>query len=215
MKIRVLVADDHALVREGIRHVLDSETDIEVVGEASNGTDAVNLALEQAPDVVVLDITMPGETGLKAAARLLELLPSTRVLLLSMHDNVEYVREGIRIGTHGYILKDSAGEELCAAIRAVFVGGTFFSPSVVRRLSQHDTTAEAALPGSIDSLTPREKDVLIGIAGGHTNKSIAAELGISPRTVEAHRESLMKKLQIHTVAGLTRLALESGIVREN
>ena len=195
--------------------MLDSEKDIEVVGEASNGTDAVSLALEQSPDVVVLDITMPGETGLKAAARLRELLPSTRVLLLSMHDNVEYVREGIRIGTHGYILKDSAGEELCAAIRAVFVGGTFFSPAVVRRLSESDNTSDSSFPGSIDSLTPREKDVLIGIAGGHTNKSIAGELGISPRTVEAHRESLMEEASDTHGSGTYRLALESGIVRES
>src|SRR6476620_2077300 len=113
--IRVVIADDHALVREGIRHVLDAEPGIDVVAEASNGREAVELALLHTPDVVLLDITMPEETGLKAAARLRELLPSARVLLLSMHDHVEYVREGMRIGTHGYILKDSAGEELRAA----------------------------------------------------------------------------------------------------
>ena len=139
--IRVLVADDHALVREGIRHVLDAEPGIEVVAEAANGREAVELAVRHNPDVVVLDITMPEETGLKAAARLRDLLPSARVLLLSMHDHVEYVREGMRIGTHGYILKDSAGEELRAAIRAVHAGGTFFSPAVVKRLSAGDVPA--------------------------------------------------------------------------
>lgn len=211
--IRVVIADDHALVREGIRHVLDAEPGIDVVAEASNGREAVELALLHMPDVVLLDITMPEETGLKAAARLRELLPSARVLLLSMHDHVEYVREGMRIGTHGYILKDSAGEELRAAIRAVHAGGTFFSPAVVRRLtgSGDATMAPAAVP--VEGLTPRERDVLVGIARGLTNKAIAGELGISPRTVEAHRESLMKKLQIHSVAGLTRLALEAGLVR--
>ncbi len=213
--IRVLVADDHALVREGIRHVLDAEAGIEVVAEASNGREAVELALQHVPDVVLLDITMPEETGLKAAARLRELLPSARVLLLSMHDHVEYVREGMRIGTHGYILKDSAGEELRAAVRAVHAGGTFFSPAVVQRLT--GSAAESAAPAavSVDGLTPRERDVLQGISRGLTNKAIAGELGISPRTVEAHRESLMKKLQIHSVAGLTRLALEAGLVRES
>jgi DNA-binding NarL/FixJ family response regulator len=212
--IRVLVADDHALVREGIRHVLDAESDIIVVAEAANGREAVELALQHTPDVVVLDITMPEESGLKAAARLRDLLPAARVLLLSMHDHVEYVREGMRIGTHGYILKDSAGEELRAAIRAVYAGGTFFSPAVVRRLS----TGEAAPPQAtslLESLTPRERDVLQGVARGLTNKAIAAELGISRRTVEAHRESLMKKLEIHNVAGLTRFALEVGAVRES
>lgn len=212
--IRVVIADDHALVREGIRHVLDAEPGIDVVAEASNGREAVELALLHTPDVVLLDITMPEETGLKAAARLRELLPSARVLLLSMHDHVEYVREGMRIGTHGYILKDSAGEELRAAIRAVHAGGTFFSPAVVRRLTGSGADAPAPAAVSVDGLTPRERDVLVGIARGLTNKAIAGELGISPRTVEAHRESLMKKLQIHSVAGLTRLALEAGLVRE-
>ncbi len=211
--IRVLVADDHALVREGIRHVLDAEPDIDVVAEAANGREAVELALLHRPDVVVLDITMPEETGLKAAARLRELLPSARVLLLSMHENIEYVREGMRIGTHGYILKDSAGEELRAAIRAIFAGGTFFSPAVVRRLSTTDPVVTR--PNSLlDLLTPRERDVLDGVSRGLTNKAIAAELGISRRTVEAHRESLMRKLEIHNVAGLTRFALEAGFARE-
>ena len=212
-RIRVVLADDHALVREGIRHVLDADAAIEVVGEAANGADAVTLALQHTPDVVLLDITMPGENGLRAAARLRDVLPSARILMLSMHDNAEYVREGMRIGTHGYLLKDSAGEELRAAIRAVHAGGTFFSPAVVRRL-----TAAPEIPPpppaqqQLAQLTPRERDVLQGIADGKTNKAIAAELGISRRTVEAHRESLMRKLEIHNVAGLTRFALEVGLL---
>lgn len=211
-RIRVLIADDHALVREGLRYVLDADPLIEVVAEASNGRIAVELALEHTPDVVVLDITMPEETGLKAASRLRELLPATRVLLLSMHDQSEYVREGMRIGTHGYLLKDSAGEELRAAIRAVHAGGTFFSPAVVKRLSTADAVAERSPAAQLEQLTPRERDVLGGVARGLTNKAIAAELGISRRTVEAHRESLMRKLEIHSVAGLTRFALEAGMV---
>ncbi len=209
--IRILVADDHALVREGLRYVLDTEADFEVVAEARNGREAVELALHHQPDVIVLDITMPEETGLKAAERLRELLPSARVLMLSMHDQTEYVRESMRIGTHGYILKNSAGEELRAAIRAVHAGGTFFSPAVVRKLTgapPAEVTNAAAL---LDTLTPRERDVLDGVARGLTNKAIAGELGISRRTVEAHRESLMRKLEIHNVAGLTRFALEVGL----
>lgn len=211
-RIRVLIADDHALVREGLRYVLDADPMIEVVAEASNGRLAVDLALQHLPDVIVLDITMPEETGLKAAERLRELLPSVKILLLSMHDQGEYVREGMRIGTNGYLLKDSAGEELRAAIRAVQAGGTFFSPAVVRRLTSLEPTPVATTAVALDQLTPREKDVLAGVARGLTNKAIAAELGISRRTVEAHRESLMRKLQIHSVAGLTRFALETGIV---
>jgi DNA-binding NarL/FixJ family response regulator len=211
-RIRVLIADDHALVREGLRYVLDADPLIEVVAEASNGRVAVELALEFRPDVVVLDITMPEETGLKAAARVRELLPAAKVLLLSMHDQGEYVREGMRIGTHGYLLKDSAGEELRAAIRAVHAGGTFFSPAVVRRLAAAEAVPENSPALQLELLTPRERDVLGGVARGLTNKAIAAELGISRRTVEAHRESLMRKLQIHSVAGLTRFALETGIV---
>jgi DNA-binding NarL/FixJ family response regulator len=213
-RIRVLLADDHALVREGLRYVLDADPAIEVVAEAANGRIAVELALEHKPDVIVLDITMPEESGLKAAARLRELLPAARVLLLSMHDQGEYVREGMRIGTHGYLLKDSAGEELRAAIRAVHAGGTFFSPAVVRKLASSETTDADAPTAQLDLLTPRERDVLAGVARGLTNKAIAAELGISRRTVEAHRESLMRKLQIHSVAGLTRFAMEAGVVRD-
>ncbi len=213
--IRVLVADDHALVREGIRHVLDAEPGITVVAEAANGREAVELALQHRPDVVVLDITMPEETGLKAAARLRDLMPDVRVLLLSMHDQAEYVREGMRIGTQGYILKDSAGEELRAAIRAVHAGGTFFSPAVVKRLTSAATVEAPAAAALLAVLTPRERDVLDGVARGLTNKAIAADLGISRRTVEAHRESLMRKLEIHNVAGLTRFALEVGLAQES
>ncbi len=209
--IRVIVADDHALVREGIRHVLDAEPGIEVVAEASNGRDAVELAMQHHPDVVVLDITMPIETGLVAAARLRQLLPNARILLLSMHDNIEYVREGVRIGTHGYILKDSAGAELRAAIRVVFSGGTFFSPAVARRLATQDVAIAEVADSPLAQLTPRELDVLRGVSRGLTNKAIAGELGISRRTVEAHRESLMRKLAIHNVAGLTRFALDAGV----
>ena len=211
--IRVLVADDHTVVREGIRHVLEGEPGFEVVAEASNGAEVLALAERHRPDVAVLDISMPGESGIQVAARLRRSLPETRILILSMYDNAEYVMESVRAGAHGYILKDTAATELRRAIRAVQNGEAFLSPPVAGRLT-------AAVRGELEreqrtsdfaSLTAREREVLAGIAHGRTNKEIAASLGISHRTVETHRESLMRKLRIHTVAGLTRFALEAGL----
>ncbi len=209
--IRVLVVDDHAVVREGIRHILEGESGFAVVGEASNGADAVRLAAEQRPDVVVLDVSMPGESGLRVAPRLREAAPEARVLIMSMHDNAEYVREGVRAGASGYLLKDSAAAELRLAVRAVHAGGSYFSTPAALGLSAESAQREpsAATP-SLDVLTAREREVLGGIARGLTNKEIAGELGISHRTVETHRESLMRKLGIRTVAGLTRFVLDAG-----
>lgn len=206
----MLVADDHTIVRTGIRHVLEGEEGFEVVGEAADGSAALSLALELRPDVIVLDISMPQESGLEVAARLRSSASSSRVLILSMHDNAEYVLESVRAGAHGYLLKDTAATELRNAVRAVCRGESYFSPPVASRLS-------AALRGEhqthpLDQLTGREREVLLGIARGRTNKEIAAELGISHRTVETHRESLMRKLQIRTVAELTRFAIATGIV---
>jgi DNA-binding NarL/FixJ family response regulator len=211
--IRVLVADDHAIVRTGIRHVLESEPGFAVVAEAATGAEALDLAGSLHPDVAVLDISMPGESGLRVAAELRQRSPDTRVLILSMHDNTEYVLESLRAGAHGYLLKDSAATELRGAIRAVRRGESYFSPAVAGKLSavvRGDAAASAA--GALAQLTARERQVLVGVAQGHTNREIAQHLGISHRTVESHRESLMKKLGVRTVAGLTRLALEAGLV---
>jgi DNA-binding NarL/FixJ family response regulator len=211
--IRVLVADDHAIVRTGIRHVLETEPGFTVVGEASNGAEALALALELAPDVAVLDISMPGVSGLQAAAELRSRCPDTRVLILSMHDNTEYVLESLRAGVHGYLLKDSAAAELGAALRAVCRGESFFSPPGARQLGA-GVRGELAgeHPDALALLTVRERQVLVGVAGGRTNKEIAQELGISHRTVESHRESLMRTLGVYTVAGLTKIALEEGLI---
>jgi DNA-binding NarL/FixJ family response regulator len=205
--IRVLIADDHAVVREGIRHVLSTDEEFEVVGEAANGADAVALAQSLAPDVVVLDISMPGLSGLDAAARIRASVPHTCVLMLSIHDHEEYVLQSLRAGAHGYLRKDSSPAELRGAIRALRRGGSFFSGNVVRTLSSALRKEQR-----IAQLSAREREVLVEIARGRTNKEIAAALGISVRTVESHRESLMKKLEIHGVAALTRFALESGLV---
>ena len=211
--IRVLVADDHTIVRSGIRHVLESEPGFTVVAEASTGGEALELASSLHPDVVVLDISMPGESGLRVAAELRRRVPETHVLILSMHDNTEYVLESLRAGAHGYLLKDTAATELRDAIRAVRRGESFFSPPIASRLSavvRGDATESSA--GALGQLTARERQVLVGVAQGHTNREIATQLGISHRTVETHRESLMRKLGVRTVAGLTRLALEAGLV---
>lgn len=210
--IRVLVADDHMIVRTGIRHVLESEPGFEVVGEAANGADALALAAELLPDVVVLDISMPDVSGLELAARLRD-TGGTRVLILSMHNNAEYVLESVRAGAHGYLLKDTAATELRTAIRAVCQGESYFSPPVASRLSAAVRGERDQGPGGLEQLTAREREVLLGIAQGRTNKEIATELRISHRTVETHRESLMRKLQIRTVAELTRFALGAGILR--
>jgi DNA-binding NarL/FixJ family response regulator len=211
--IRVLVADDHTVVRTGIRHVLESEPGFEVVGEAENGTEAMSLAAQLHPDVVVLDISMPGLSGLEVAAQLGETTGNPRVLILSMHNNAEYVLESVRAGAHGYLLKDAAAAELRTAVRAVWRGESYFSPPAASRLTAAVRGKHSTHP-TLDQLTGREREVLHGIARGHTNKEIAAELGISHRTVETHRESLMRKLGIRTVAELTRFALDAGILRE-
>ncbi|MGH7644646.1 MAG: response regulator [Gemmatimonadales bacterium] len=211
--IRVLVVDDHAVVREGIRSVLVAQPGFRVVGAAADASEALALAERHEPDVVLLDITMPGESGLTVASRLRDLLPATRVLVLSMHDRTEYVLEAVRAGASGYLLKDASPATLREAVGAVHRGEAYFCPVIARRLSaalRGELEAEQRR-GTVGRLTPREREVLLRIASGRTNKQIAAELSISPRTVETHRESLMRKLRIHTVAGLTRFAIDAGL----
>ena len=214
--IRVLVADDHAVVREGVRIVLSAEHGFEVVGEAGSRADVIALAREHRPDVVVLDISMPDGTGLSAIGDIHAAAPGSRVLILSIHDHEQYVLESVRAGAQGYLRKDSSPAELRDAVRAVNRGESFFSTAVAGRLAaglrQEATKHERA--GRLSTLSARERAVLVGVAAGKTNKEIAADLDISPRTVESHRESLMRKLEIRSIAGLTRLAVEERIVSE-
>lgn len=212
--IRILLADDHALVREGIRRVLEEDPEFEVVAEAADGEQAVALAREHMPDVAVVDITMPNASGFEVTARLQTEAPTIRVLILSMHDDVEYVMRAVRAGARGYLLKDEAGPaQLREAVRAVHAGSSFFTSAVAARLAAGLRGEEGEQHGpGLEVLTARELDVLKGIAAGLSNKQIAADLGISRRTVESHRESLMRKLDIRTVAGLTRFALDSGLL---
>lgn len=209
--IRVAVVDDHAVVREGIRRVLESEPGVTVIGEGANGAEALHLALRVKPDVLVMDVAMPGQTGLQVAAELLRLGTSSRILILSMYDQPEYVLESVKAGARGYLLKDSPPAELRRAVRAIARGEQFFPPAIAARLTDA-LRPHVPEPKVTDVLTPREMDVLVGIAAGETNKQIAARFGISHRTVETHRESLMAKLDIRTVAGLTKLALEEGLI---
>ncbi len=219
--IKVLVVDDHSVVREGIRHVLDDGVRFAVIGEASSGVEAVSAAVALQPDVVVLDISMPGGSGLHAVSELLERVPQIRILMLSVHDDLEYILESVRSGAHGYLRKDSTPAELRDAITTVRSGDAWFSPQVARQLAealrngtapQEPIDRQVKPPQAVDVLTGREREILIHIAEGKTNKEIGAALGISTRTVEAHRDSLMRKLGIRTVAGLTRLALEQGLL---
>ena len=212
--IRVLVADDHAVVREGIRHVLAEAHGFDVAGEASSGEEAIRLAAECEPDVIMLDVSMPGGTGLEVIGDVQRAAPQARVLILSVHDEAEYVLQAVRAGAHGYLRKDSSPNELRDAVRAVDRGESYFSPAMASRLSDalRIESDRSTRQSKLAQLTARERDVLEGIANGETNKEIAARYGISPRTVETHRESLMRKLEIHSVAGLTRLAVEEGLV---
>jgi two-component system response regulator NreC len=211
--IRVLIVDDHPLAREGVRTIVAAEEGFEVVAEAGSGEEAVLLAARLRPEVVVLDLSMPGEGGLGSVPRLREVAPETGVLILSVHDHPEYVLEAVRAGAQGYLRKDTSPAELREAIRAVYRGESFFSPPVARQLSAalRNETRREEQGAKLDRLTVRERQVLAGIAGGRTSKEIAGQLGLSPRTVESYRESLMEKLTIRTVAGLTRFALDSGV----
>lgn len=213
--IRIVVADDHALVREGIRRVLDEVAEFEVVAEAANGQEALDCVKRTKPDVLLLDLTMPGIGGLGVTRLIRSESDRPRVIILSMHDEAEYVLRAVQAGADGYLLKDDAGPKMLRhAVTVVHSGESFFSPRAAGALAVSVRNVESnPSPQPIDSLTGRELDVLRLLASGESNKQMAAELGISRRTVESHRESLMKKLGIRTVAGLTRLALEQGLLK--
>jgi two-component system response regulator NreC len=207
--IRILLADDHALVRHGFRMILAAQPDMEIAGEAGNGREAVELAQKLKPDVVVMDVTMPELNGIEATRRLIELSPRTRVLALSMHKDAVYVREILRAGARGYLLKDSADSDLLAAVRAVAKGEGYLSPGVSDAVLS-DYRRHVTDP--LDLLTSREREVLQLIAEGKTNKEIATSLGLSVYTVEAHRGRLMEKLNLHSTGELVRFAVRSGLI---
>ena len=209
--VRVLIVDDHSVVREGIRTVLAGDTGLSVVGEAGSVSEALERASHVQPDVILLDITMPGTSGLEAVPQLLTTVPAARILMLSVHDNTEYVLQAVRAGAHGYLRKDTTPAELREAVHAVHRGDAFFSPAAARHLTAAIRDGQSDPRRALETLTGRETEVLVRIARGALNKEIAADLGISVRTVEAHRDNLMRKLDIRTVAGLTKLVLEAGL----
>jgi DNA-binding NarL/FixJ family response regulator len=207
--IRILLADDHSLVRHGFRMILAAEADMEIAGEAGNGREALELAQKLKPDVVVMDVAMPELNGIEATRRLIELSPRTRVLALSMHKDAVYVREILRAGARGYLLKDSADADLLAAVRAVAKGEGYLSPGVSDAVLS-DYRRHVTDP--LDLLTSREREVLQLIAEGKTNKEIATSLTLSVYTVEAHRGRLMEKLNLHSTGELVRFAVRSGLI---
>ena len=217
-QITVLLADDHTIVREGFRKMLELETDIAVVGEAEDGRRAIALVKKLRPTVVLMDIAMPLLNGLEATRQILKELPDTRVLMLSAHSDDAYVKSATESGAVGFLLKQASAHEVCRAIREVEKGHTFFSPSIARRFDRiNPKTLDrlGVLKTKSAQLTSRELEVLQLIAEGKANKETASELGIGIKTVEKHREHLMEKLDIHDTAGLTRYAISTGIIESS
>jgi two-component system nitrate/nitrite response regulator NarL len=213
-KIRLLLVDDHPVVRRGMRSCLEGIRHVEVVDEAVDGKEAMEKVKALSPDIVLMDIDMPVMNGLEATKLLREEFPDTRVLILSIHTNKEYVLQIIRSGAQGYVLKDASPADLVRAIESVDSGEPFFSPDISQIvLNQYLEEAGADAAGDAVKLTTRERQVLAMIAGGQSNKEMASELNVGVRTIETHRERVMNKLNIHSVAGLTKYAITNGIVK--
>ena len=215
-KIPVLLAEDHTIVREGFRKMLELEGDFEIVGEASDGRQAVALVKKLRPAVVLMDIAMPLLNGLEATRQVLKDVPATKVLILSAHSDDAYVTNAIESGAVGFLLKQTSAQDVCRAIREVHQGKTFFSPAITKHLAHKKSlTHPGLLKKKKAELTSREMEVLQLIAEGKANKETAGELGIGIKTVEKHREHLMQKLDIHDTAGLTRYAISAGIIESS
>jgi two-component system nitrate/nitrite response regulator NarL len=210
--IRVLLVDDHPLVRAGIRSCLEEHDGIEMAGEASNGREAVEMATDLRPDIILMDISMPEMNGLQATQEIRSILPDAKVIILTMHDNKDYVLSFIEHGARGYLLKDSQPDEIIRAVKTVHSDGTYFSQTHSQLvIEEFVRKASAPPPQPQPSLSEREKEILSFIAEGLSNKEIAAKAFISIRTVETHRENIMRKLDIHSVAGLTKYAIANGL----
>jgi len=213
MSIRVVLVDDHAILRSGLRRVLDAEPDIEVVGEAESADRAVFEALANKPDVVVMDLVMPGKSGIEGMPAVLQAVPDVKLLVLSMQDDPRYVREAFEAGAAGYVLKEAADTEVVGALRAVAAGERYVHPTLGARLVAAE--AEERKRADADPLSEREREVLRLLALGHTNQEIAKMLYISVRTAETHRAHIMQKLRLSTRAELVRYAIDQGLLDEN
>lgn len=215
-EIRLMIADDHTIVRQGLKKLIEEEDGLEVVGEAVDGRDAVSKALDLMPDIIIMDLSMPGLHGLEATRQIIKRLPKAKVLILSMHKNDAYVQQALRAGASGYILKDSASEEVLGAIRSVSRGDSFLSPAISRVVI--DDYLRLCAPGGgtrslYDKLTVREREIFQLLAEGNKNQQIADQLHVSVKTVETHRAHIMDKLNLNNIAELVKYAIEIGIVQ--
>jgi DNA-binding NarL/FixJ family response regulator len=213
-KLRLLVADDHTLVRQGFRKILEERQDWEVVAQASDGRDAVRLALATQPDVAILDIGMPALNGIEATRQMVRRLQTLRVLILSMHTDEAYIIQALQAGAHGYLLKDSADADLIRGVEAIAAGKSFFSPAVAKVMLDDYVRhlADKGIVDRFDSLSEREREIFQLVAEGHSNKAIADLLFVSPATVETHRAHILQKLDVHNTAELVLYAVRRGVI---
>ena len=210
--IRVLLADDHRLMRAGLRALLKSLELVQVIAEAGTGHEAIQLAEQHQPDIVIMDIAMPELNGLEATARLVKLTPAPRIIILSMHANEEYVKRALQAGAAGYLLKGAEPAELELAIKAVMRGETYLTSAISKQVVQNYLHPERMKTSPIKELTPRQREVLQLVAEGHSTKDIAQKLNLSVKTVDTHRTELMQRLDIHDIAGLVRYAIRIGLI---
>ena len=213
-KLRILLAEDHTLVRHGVRRILETQPDWTVVGEAGDGREAVRLALELQPDLAIIDVAMPLLNGVEVTRQVVRRVPGIRTIALSVYSDEAYVTQALKAGAHGYLLKDSADKDLISAVKSVMAGNSFFSPAVARVMLDDYVRhmGERGSPDRFDALTERERETLQLVAEGHSNKAIGELLGISPATVETHRAHVLQKLDLHSTAELILYAVRRGIV---
>jgi len=212
-KIKLLIADDHAILRQGLRRILEAEPDMSVIGEAANGTDAVKRARQLKPDVVIMDISMPEQDGIESMRQIVKTL-SSRVLILTVHTEHHVISEAVSAGAAGYLTKDSLDHELVSAVRTVVHGGTVFSPNISKRLAESSQTLQAGNGyRSLESLTSREREVFLLLAEGKSPSEVATSLFVSPKTVHTHRQHIMEKLALKTTTELIRFALRQGVIK--
>ena len=213
MPIRVYLADDHEVVRAGLRYLLQAQSDIAVVGDAANGRQTVQEVLQLQPDVVIMDIGMPALNGIEATRRISQANPSIRIIMLSIHSNIEDILRSLKAGARGYLLKESAGQEVVEAVRAVFAGHRFLSQQITELMVEHNIEEQSGNPADpLEFLSPREREILQLVAEGKTSLAIGQILYLSAKTVETYRSRLMDKLKIHDLPGLIKFAIQQGLI---